>query len=109
VITAIGNDFGYDDIFDRQIKALGKPGDVVVAISASGNSPNLVKAFDTASTMDIKTVALTAFDGGKLRLMADQNLFVPTDMKEYGPAEDAHLILNHIVVAYLMQALGAED
>ena len=109
VITAIGNDFGYEDIFERQIKVLGKSGDVVVAISASGNSPNLLKAFKTASDMNIKTVALTAFDGGKMREIADEKLHVPTDLKEYGPAEDAHLVLNHVVVGYLMQALRSES
>lgn len=103
VITAVGNDFGYDEIFTRQLRVLGKPGDVVVAISASGNSPNLVSAFEHAKSAGIKTVGLTAFDGGKLRQMADECVHVPTEAKEYGPAEDAHLILNHLVGNYLMR------
>lgn len=101
VMTAIGNDFGYDQIFVRQLQVLGRPGDVVVGISASGNSPNLVKAFEYARTAEIKTVALTAFDGGKMKEMADEGVHVPTDPKEYGPAEDAHMILDHLVVSYL--------
>lgn len=105
VLTAIGNDFGYEDIFSRQLKALGKRGDVVVAISASGNSPNLVKAFEAARVAGIKTVALTAFDGGKLRKMADEGVHVPTEPKEYGPAEDAHMVLDHLAANYLMRVI----
>lgn len=103
VITAIGNDFGYDDIFERQLRVLGKADDVLVGISASGNSPNLLKAYDAAKEIGIKTVALTAFDGGKMRKMADEGIHVPTGLKEYGPAEDAHMILDHLVGAYLIQ------
>jgi D-sedoheptulose 7-phosphate isomerase len=103
VITAIGNDFGYVDIFERQLRVLGKAGDVLVGISASGNSPNLLKAYDAAKEIGIKTVALTAFDGGEMRKMADEGIHVPTGLKEYGPAEDAHMILDHLVGAYLIQ------
>lgn len=108
IITAIGNDFGYKDVFSRQLRALGKKGDVVVAISASGNSNNLLDAVKVSSEMGIKTVALTSFDGGKLKESADQVLHVPSAVGEYGPAEDAHLILNHAIVAYLMQFLKGE-
>ena len=104
-MTAIGNDFGYEDIFSRQLRVLGKSGDVVVAISASGNSPNLLKAFDAAKAMGIKTVALTAFDGGKMKSIADEGVHVATGMKEYGPAEDAHMILDHLVAAYLSRVI----
>lgn len=103
VMTAIGNDYGFDEIFERQIRVLGEAGDVLVAISASGNSPNLVKAFDAAKEMDITTVSITAFDGGILRKKADQGIQVNTEMRDYGPAEDAHLILNHIVSNYLKE------
>lgn len=105
VITAIGNDFGYEDIFVRQLQVLGKKGDVVVAISASGNSPNLLKAFEFAASAGIKTVAITAFDGGKMKPMADEGIHVPTGPKEYGPAEDAHMVLDHLVGAYLMRCI----
>ena len=107
VITAIGNDFGYQDIFVRQLKILGKAGDVVVGISASGNSPNLLSAFEYARTAGIRTVAITAFDGGKLRPMADEGIHVPTAPKEYGPAEDAHMVLDHLIGAYLMRLVKA--
>lgn len=101
VISAIGNDFGYEEIFVRQLQVLGKAGDVVVAISASGNSPNLLKAFEYAKTVGIKTVAITAFDGGKMKVIADEGVHIPTAPKEYGPAEDAHMVLDHLVGAYL--------
>lgn len=103
IITAISNDSGYEEIFVRQLRVLGKRGDVLVGISASGNSPNLLKAFDYARTAGIKTVAITAFDGGRLKAMADQGIHVPTEPKEYGPAEDAHMVLDHLVGAYLMR------
>lgn len=103
IITAVGNDFGYEDIFVRQLQVLGRKGDVVVGISASGNSPNLIKAFEYAKSVGIKTVAITAFDGGKMKPMADEGIHVPTAPKEYGPAEDAHMVLDHLVGAYLMR------
>jgi D-sedoheptulose 7-phosphate isomerase len=101
VITAIGNDYGYDDIFLRQLKIYGKSGDIVVGISASGNSQNLINAFEYATSVEIKTVALTAFDGGKMKEIADQGVHIPTGDKEYGPAEDLHMILDHLVGSYL--------
>lgn len=105
IITAVGNDFGYEEIFVRQLRLLGRKGDVVVAISASGNSPNLIRAFDYAKSVGIKTVAITAFDGGKMNQMADECVHVPTAPKEYGPAEDAHMVLDHLVGAYLMRVI----
>lgn len=103
VITAIANDFGYEDIFLRQLQVLGRKGDVLVAISASGNSPNLVKTMEYAKTAGIKTVAITAFDGGKMKKIADEGIHVITEVKEYGPAEDSHMILDHLVGAYLIR------
>ncbi len=103
VLTALGNDFGYDEVFVRQLRVLGKPGDVLVGISASGNSPNIIKAFEYAAEVDIKTVAITAFDGGKIKALSDEGIHVPTEPKEYGPAEDSHMVIDHLVGAYLMR------
>ena len=103
IITAIGNDFGFDEIFSRQLQLLGKQGDIVVAISASGNSKNLLKAFEYAKENGIKTVAITAFTGGAMKEMADEGIHVPTGPKEYGPAEDAHMILDHLMGNYLLR------
>lgn len=107
MITALANDFGYEEIFARQLRVLGRRGDVVVGISASGNSPNLVKAFEYARSAGLRTVAVTGFDGGKMKAMADEGVHVPTAPKEYGPAEDAHMMLDHLVGAYLMRFVRA--
>ena len=101
VVTALSNDFGYDDIFIRQLKIYAEKGDIVVGISASGNSQNLLEAFKYATKAGITTVALTAFNGGKLKEIADQGIHIPTGIKEYGPAEDIHMILDHLISAYL--------
>ena len=108
VMTALGNDVGYDDIFVRQVRVLGRKGDVLVGISASGNSPNLIKAFEYARSAFIKTVALTAFDGGRMKTMADEGIHVPTELWEYGPAEDAHMVLDHVVGAYLARFIKSD-
>jgi D-sedoheptulose 7-phosphate isomerase len=105
LITAVANDFGYEEIFVRQMRVLGKRGDVVVGISASGNSPNLLKAFEYAREAGIRSVAITAFDGGKMKALADQGIHVATGPKEYGPAEDAHMVLDHLIGAYLMRLI----
>ena len=103
VITAIANDDGYEKIFSQQLQVLLKKQDVVVAISASGNSPNLIKAIDTAKEMSAITVGISAFDGGKMKEMVDISVHVPTEKGEYGPAEDAHMVLDHLVSNYLMR------
>lgn len=101
VMSAIANDFGFEEIFSRQLRTLGREGDVLVAISASGNSPNLLSAFEHARSAGILTVAITAFNGGRMLSLANCSVHVPTEPKEYGPAEDAHMVLDHMVTAYL--------
>ena len=103
VITAIANDDGYEKIFSQQLQVLLKKQDVVVAISASGNSPNLLDAIDTAKKLNTITVGISAFDGGKMKEMVDVSLHVPTEKGEYGPAEDAHMVLDHLISNYLMR------
>jgi len=103
VITAIGNDDGFEKVFSQQLKVLLKEQDVVVSISASGNSPNLIDAIITAQEMKAITVGISAFDGGKMKDMVDYSLHVPTEKGEYGPAEDAHMVLDHLVGNYLMR------
>ena len=103
VITAIANDDGYEKIFSQQLEVLLKKQDVVVAISASGNSPNLLDAISTAKKMNTITVGISAFDGGKMKEMVDISVHVPTEKGEYGPAEDAHMVLDHLVSNYLMR------
>jgi D-sedoheptulose 7-phosphate isomerase len=108
VLTALGNDYGYDEIFIRQLKIYGNSNDVLVGISASGKSKNIVDAFKYASEAGIKTIAITGFDGGVMKKIADNNVHVPTDLKEYGPAEDLHMILDHLIGNYLMRSIRNE-
>lgn len=104
LLTAIGNDHGYDHIFILQLKMLMQKGDVVVGISASGNSPNVINAIEYANTNGASTVGLTGFDGGKLAKAAQVNIHVPTQKGEYGPVEDLHMVVDHLVGAYLMMS-----
>jgi len=98
VLTSIGNDFGFDLIFVKQIQALGKPEDLALAISTSGNSPNVVRAMTTAKNMGMRTAALTggtSRPGGDLAPLADLLLNVPTDSTPH--IQEAHLWVEHMV------------
>jgi phosphoheptose isomerase len=99
LMTAISNDISYDDVYSFQLDALGQEGDVLVAISSSGNSPNVVKAIETAKSLKMKTIALTGFDGGKARELADISLHV--DINEYEAAEDVHQAIMHMIAKYM--------
>lgn len=105
LVTGISNDYSFDEVFAYQLRALSRPGDLVVAISASGNSPNLIRAFEFAHDAGLATAAVVGFDGGKLKDMADVVVHAPTEMGDYGPAEDVHLMINH-AVAGLIRARG---
>ena len=108
LLTAIANDYGYAHVFRQQLENLMGPGDVVVAISASGNSENVLSAIDYANAHGAITVGLTGFDGGRLSSIAQIVIHAPTAIGDYGPAEDAHLILDHLVTSYLWQICAAE-
>lgn len=101
VLTSIANDFGYEHVFVRQLQGHLHSDDLVVAISVSGNSPNVLAAVEYARSCGVRVVALTGFDGGRLRELADVAVHVPTKEGEYGPAEDAHMVLDHLVGAYI--------
>lgn len=109
IITALANDFGYEEIFVRQLRVVAQDGDVLVGISASGNSPNLIRAFEYAKVAGIHTVAITGFDGGRMKQMADDGIHVPTEPGEYGPAEDAHMVLDHLIATYLIRLVKNEN
>lgn len=109
VITAIGNDHGYDAIFELQLIPHLNNGDVVVAISASGNSPNVVKAIKYANDNGGITVGLTGFDGGELYKLAHKKIHVQTAKGEYGPVEDIHMVMDHLIGAYLNQKCKTEN
>ena len=97
-ITAIANDMDYSSIFAQQLKLLGKQGDLLIVISASGNSDNLIKAVEVASGLGMESHSLTGFDGGKLKqLTLGQNIHVETPKGAYGLVEDAHLAICHVI------------
>jgi D-sedoheptulose 7-phosphate isomerase len=97
-ITAIANDMDYSSIFAQQLKLLGKQGDLLIVISASGNSDNLIKAVEIASALGMESHSLTGFDGGKLKqLTLGRNVHVETPKGAYGLVEDAHLAICHVI------------
>jgi D-sedoheptulose 7-phosphate isomerase len=94
IITAIGNDYGYDSIFERQIEALGQAGDVFMAISTSGNSKNIVKGLELANKMGITTIGLSGNEGGKMLPLCDYNVVIPS--KVTANIQECHLALEHV-------------
>ncbi|NQU12454.1 SIS domain-containing protein [bacterium] len=105
LLTAWANDADNRRVFSEPLRNLAGRGDLLVAISASGNSPNIVAAVRAARRLGVKVVGLAGFGGGQLARLADVALVVPSD--EYGPVEDAHLVLDHIVTGYLFEKLRA--
>lgn len=101
IITAVGNDYSFDDIFVEQMRGVFKSGDVLLSISASGNSKNVIKASVLAKELCGKTLCFVGFQGGKLKEICDIALFILNDKDDYGPIEDLHLVLNHMIVNYL--------
>lgn len=98
-ITALANDHGYESVFVGQLESCLAPGDVVIVISASGNSPNLVRAIEFANERGATTVALAGFDGGAVRKLATYSLFLPSEPGRYGPVEDVHLMIQHVIAS----------
>lgn len=100
-MTAIGNDYSYDDVFLRQLMNYAKAGDVILTMSVSGNSPNLVKAFNWARENDISTIALVGGKKGKLAEIADEVAVI--DSEHYGRVEDCHMTIAHMLCYYFME------
>ena len=95
LLTAAGNDFGFDYIFSRQVEALGKAGDLLIVHSTSGNSPNVLLAAEAARKQGMKVLAFSARDGGKLRALADHSVVIPTDRTDR--AQELHLCIEHLI------------
>ena len=104
VLTAVGNDFGYEQIFARQIEALSSKGDLLILLSSSGLSPNLVTAAQQARTLDVRTIGLLGRGGGSLRDEVDLPIVVPTD--SIARAQELHLLIGHAVCDVVDAALG---
>jgi D-sedoheptulose 7-phosphate isomerase len=94
IFTAIGNDYGFDHIFSRQVEALGQPGDVLLAISTSGNSPNCLRALERARALGLSTIAFTGNGGGRMAPLADINVIVPATVTMN--IQESQLALEHI-------------
>jgi D-sedoheptulose 7-phosphate isomerase len=109
MLTAYGNDVGYEVVFSEPLQALAEPGDLAVLISSSGNSQNIINAADTAKDLQLKTLAVTGFEGGKLRDKVDVCVIVPTDHEHpdcMQHAEDAQGIVLHAIFVAIRQRLN---
>jgi D-sedoheptulose 7-phosphate isomerase len=105
LITAIANDIGYDNVFSHQIKRKAEAGDVLFAISASGNSANLVNAVNFANENGMQTISLIGFDGGELLHSSNLSVFCKSEIGLYGPVEDLHLSICHALANRLRNRL----
>ena len=106
VLTALANDYGYDKVFSRQIEALASARDVLIAITTSGTSPNVVEAVKTAKSRGIVVIALTGSSGGKLNNLADLTIMVPSDNTQR--IQEAHITIGHIICHLVERELFGE-
>lgn len=106
IFSAYGNDDGYENVFALQLASLVQPNDVVVAISTSGNSPNVLRAVETAAAHQAYTIGFTGFSGGKLGALVDLQLHVPSDCIEQ--VEDIHLMLEHLITKVLREMTATQ-
>lgn len=105
LITAIGNDIGYEKVYAHQLLRNARSGDLCFAISASGNSPNLVEAFNTCTDKSVKKIALLGFDGGDLLDLADESILIKSEIGLFGPVEDVHLSICHFIASVIKNKL----
>ena len=103
-LTAIGNDFGFDDLFSRQVEALARPGDVVIGISTSGNSENVIRALTAARDLGAVAAGLGGRDGGRMAGLADPLLVIPSD--DTARIQEMHILLGHMLCGALEQELN---
>jgi len=101
-LTAVANDFSYDLIYSRLIKGIGKPGDILVGMSTSGNSPNILKAFDTAREKGITTIGMTGEGGGQLKELSDYLIDIPS--RNTPRIQEGHMLLGHIICQLVEEA-----
>lgn len=108
LMTAISNDISYDEVYAYQLERLGNIGDVLITISSSGNSPNVVRAIEAAIKEKMHVITLTGFDGGKSKQMADEyfhGVNVHVDCPEYEAAEDCHQAIMHMIAKYIRKTM----
>jgi len=107
ILTAVGNDYAYENVFERQVEALGQKGDVLLAISTSGNSPNCLKALKLARKLGMHTIAYTGNGGGKMKPEADINVIIPSSVTMN--IQESHLALEHIFCMLVERFYFGED
>lgn len=107
LLTALANDAGYDQVFSEQLVNLIGAGDVLIVLSGSGRSPNILEAIRYARSRSATVIALLGFDGGEAVELADEYVLVPSD--EYGLIEDLHMVLNHVLTGYFQRRLDCEE
>lgn len=107
-LTALGNDEGYERVFAGQLENFARPGDVLIVISASGNSPNLLRAVEVAKATGVGTIGILGFDGGRLAGLVDEPLVLRSPAGLYGPVESAHAVLLDIVTTCLIEDRAAD-
>lgn len=105
-LTAIGNDYGYDKVFSRQLEGMGVEGDLFIGISTSGNSENVINAFAAAKKMGITTVALVGRDGGKMANMADFTIIIPSN--DTPRIQESHLLIEHMICDVIEKEMFAD-
>lgn len=103
-LTCIGNDYAFDQVFERQLQALGRPGDALVAISTSGNSKNVIRAVEAARLLGISVVGLLGRDGGKLKALVDIAIVVPSAVT--ARIQEAHILIGHTLCGLIEEQLG---
>jgi D-sedoheptulose 7-phosphate isomerase len=103
-LTCIGNDYSFNEIFSRQLAGLGKEGDLLIAISTSGNSGNVIRAVEEAQKLRIKTIGFLGRDGGKLRELCDQSIVVPSQIT--ARIQECHILIGHTICGLIEQELG---
>ena len=103
LLTAAGNDIGFENVFARQVEALARPGDLLIIHSTSGNSPNVLRAAEAARAKGVKVLAFSARDGGALRALADHNIVIPTTRTDR--AQELHLCIEHIICDVVERSL----
>jgi len=106
VLTCVANDYSYEDIFSRQLEALARPDDVLVAISTSGNSENVVRALKKSKDLGVKTIAFLGKDGGQAKSIADLAIVIPSDST--ARIQEAHILIGHILCDLIEKGLGLD-
>lgn len=103
---ALANDLDFSEVFTGQLRNWMEPGDVLIGISASGNSPNCVKAFEYANELGAKTIGWLGFSGGRMKELSSVAIHLPSH--EYGPVEDGHLVINHMLTQVMREWLASQ-